>query len=227
MIVPWYALFPEFFDVKNTPSSTGIISEEFRKLPEVSRSLNPSHSIAVYGKKNFHWVADHHKTLCLGQKSPLGKLEDADGYALMIGCPSAVTFMHVVEMTNRVHCLGMRTEEFNTRLPDGRIVPVRTWGWRGGSCRVYKTEEVFDYMRKHNMVVEVMVRHCLLQYFKLSDYRKAYEKMVIFRKNTGCVACDILPRVAPHTVRSDWDNEKGCVRSSSNTFNGDWDFFEE
>ena len=172
-------------------------------------------------------MADHHKTLCLGQKSPLGKLEDADGYALMIGCPSAVTFMHVVEMTNRVHCLGMRTEEFNTRLPDGRIVPVRTWGWRGGSCRVYKTEEVFDYMRKHNMVVEVMVRHCLLQYFKLSDYRKAYEKMVIFRKNTGCVACDILPRVAPHTVRSDWDNEKGCVRSSSNTFNGDWDFFEE
>ena len=217
----------EFFDVKNTPSSTGIISEEFRKLPEVSRSLNPSHSIAVYGKKNFHWVADHHKTLCLGQKSPLGKLEDADGYALMIGCPSAVTFMHVVEMTNRVHCLGMRTEEFNTRLPDGRIVPVRTWGWRGGSCRAYKTGEVFDYMRKHNMVVEVMVRHCLLQYFKLSDYRKAYEKMVIFRKNTGCVACDILPRVAPHTVRSDWDNEKGCVRSSSNTFNGDWDFFEE
>ena len=213
----------EYFDVKETPSSVGAISEEFRKHADVTRSLNPSHSIAVYGRKNFHWVTDHHQTLCLGEKSPLGKLEAADGYTLTIGCPAAVTFMHVVEMTNRTHCLGMRTEEFKTKLPDGRIVNTRTWGWRGGSCRAYKTEEVFDYMRKHNMVNEVMVRHCLFQYFKLSDYRKAYEKMVIFRKNTGCVACNILVRNAPHTVPSDWDSEKGCIRKNTTAFTEDWD----
>ena len=213
----------EFFDVKETPSVVGVISDEFRKHPGVTRSLNPSHSIAVYGKKNFHWVTDHHQTLCLGQKSPLGKLEDADGYALMIGCPSAVTFMHVVEMTNHVHCLGKRTEEFNTKLPDGRIVPVRTWSWRGGSCRACNTEAIFDYMRKHNMVAEVMVRHCLVQYFKLSDYRKAYEKVVIFNKKIGCVACGLLPRVAPHTVISDWDDENECIRKNTTAFTEDWD----
>ena len=213
----------KYFDVKNTPSSVGVVTEEFRKLPEVTRSLNPSHSIAVYGKKNFHWVTDHHQHLCMGQKSPLGKLEDADGYALMIGCPSAVTFMHVVEMTNNTHCLGKRTEEFNAKLPDGRIVPVRTWGWRGGSCRAYNTEAIFDYMRKHNMVAEVMVRHCLMQYFKLSDYRKAYEKTVIFNKKRGCVACNILPRVAAHTVISDWDTENECIRKNTTAFTEDWD----
>ena len=213
----------EYFDVKDTPSSVGVVTDEFRKHPEVTRSLNPSHSIAVYGKKNFHWVTDHHQTLCMGQKSPLGKLEDAGGYALMIGCPSAVTFMHVVEMTNNVHCLGMRSEEFNTKLPDGRIVPVRTWGWRNGSCRAYNTEAIFDYMRKHNMVNEVMVRHSLLQYFKLSDYRKAYEKVVIFNRKRGCIACGLLPRVAPHTVVSDWDPENECIRKNTTAFTEDWD----
>ena len=73
------------------------------------------------------------------------------------------------------------------------------------------------------MVNEVMVRHCLFQYFKLSDYRKAYEKMVIFRKNTGCVACNILVRNAPHTVPSDWDSEKGCIRKNTTAFTEDWD----
>ena len=212
-----------YFDLQNTPSSVGVVTDEFRKHPEVTRSLNPSHSIAVYGKKNFHWVTDHHLHLCMGQKSPLGKLEEAGGYALMIGCPASVTFMHVVEMTNNAHCLGKRTEEFNTKLPDGRIVPVRTWGWRGGSCRAYNTEAIFDYMRKHNMVAEVMVRHCLVQYFKLSDYRKAYEKVVIFNKKHGCVACGVLPRSVANTVVSDWDSENECIRKNTTAYTGDWD----
>ena len=212
-----------YFDLQNTPSSVGVVTDEFRKHPEVTRSLNPSHSIAVYGKKNFHWVTDHHLHLCMGQKSPLGKLEEAGGYALMIGCPASVTFMHVVEMTNNAHCLGKRTEEFNTKLPDGRIVPVRTWGWRGGSCRAYNTEAIFDYMRKHNMVAEVMVRHCLVQYFKLSDYRKAYEKVVIFNKKHGCVACAVLPRSVANTVVSDWDSENECIRKNTTAYTGDWD----
>ena len=180
--------------------------------------------MAVYGKKNFHWVSDHHQTLCMGQKSALGKLEAADGYALMINCPDSVTFMHVVEMTNRVHCLGLRSEEFKTKLPDGRVVPIRTWSWRGGSCRAYSKKAIFDYMRKHNMISEVMVRHSLWQYFKLSDYRKAYEKVVLHNKKYGCMQCNVLPRVVAQTVASDWSSDKEAVNSNTSAFTGDWDY---
>ena len=211
----------EFFDVKNTPSCVGVISDEFRKHPEVVRSLNPSHSIAVYGKKNFHWIADHHKVRTMGQDSPLGKLEKADGYALMISCPDSVTFMHVAEMTNNVHCLGQRTEEFNTRLPDGSIKKIRTWGWRGATCQAYSRKAIYDYLRKHGLITEVMVRHSLWQFFKLSDYRKAYEKTVL-RGKFGCMQCSVLPRQVKNTVPSDWDNRKQCPRSNSTAFTGDW-----
>ena len=212
----------EYFDVKNTPSCVGIISDEFRKLPEVVRSLNPSHSMAVYGKKNFHWISDHHKVRTMGQDSPLGKLEDADGYALMIGCADSVTFMHVVEMTNNVHCLGQRSEEFNVKLPNGKVEAVRTWGWRGGSCRAYSRQAIFGYLRKHGLITEVMVRHSLWQFFKLSDYRKAYEKTVL-RGKFGCMQCPVLPRQVKNTVPSDWDPEKGEVRKNTSAFTGDWE----
>ena len=213
----------KFFDIKNTPSCVGVITDEFRKHPDVVRSLNPSHSMAVYGKKNFHWIADHHKTRTMDQNSPLGKLESADGYALMISCPDSVTFMHVVEMTNNVHCLGQRSEEFNTLLPDNRVEKIRTWGWRGGTCQAYNRKAIFDYLRKHNLITEVMVRHSIWQYFKLSDYRKAYEKTVL-RGKFGCMQCSVLPRKVANTVVSDWDNTKKCVRSRTSAFTGDWEY---
>ena len=213
----------QYFDVKNTPSCTGIITDEFRKLPQVVRSLNPSHSIAVYGKKNFHWISDHHKVRTMGQDSPLGKLEKADGYALMIGCPDSVTFMHVVEMTHNVHCLGQRTEEFNVKLPDGRVEPVRTWGWRNGHCPAYSRDAIFDYLRENGLIREVMVRHSLWQFFKLSDYRKAYEKVVVRNRKTGCSQCPLLPRQVKNTVESDWDRKKMEVCSDTRAFVGDWE----
>jgi hypothetical protein len=158
----------------------------------------------------------------MGQDSPLGKLEDADGYALMIGCADSVTFMHVVEMTNDVHCLGQRSEEFNVKLPDGRVEAVRTWGWRGGSCRAYSRKAIFGYLRKHGLITEVMVRHSLWQFFKLSDYRKAYEKTVL-RGKYGCMQCPVLPRQVKNTVISDWDPEKNEVRKNTTAFTGDWE----
>ncbi len=211
------------FDWKNSPSTVGIITDEFRKHKDVVRSLNPTHSMAVYGKENFHWVKDHHKTLCFGEDSPLGRLEKAGGYALMISCSNAVTFMHVAEMTNSVHCLGKRTEEVNVKLPDGRIVPIRTWSWRGASCRAYDNNAIYDYMRKHNMITEVMVRHSLWQYFKLSDYRKAYEKTVMRNPEKGCMQCPILPRVCKYTVPGDWQSDKAEVRKNTTAFTGDWE----
>jgi len=192
----------KYFDVKESPSCVGIITDIFRKRKDVFRSLNPSHSISVLGEKNIDWVKDHHLTLTMGDKSPLGKLEEADGYALMIGCPGSVTFMHVVETSHRVHCLGYRTEEFQVKDAEGKMHNVRTWGWRNKTCPAYNTNAIYDHMRKYGSITEVMLRHCCLHFFKLSDYRKAYEKTVIFSKK-GCISCDALPRVCPHTVESD------------------------
>lgn len=212
-----------FFDLLETPSCVGAVTDEFRKLPGVYRSLNPSHSIAVYGKNNFHWIKDHHKTLTMGKDSPLGRLESSGGYALMIHCPDSVTFMHVVETSHRVHCLGYRNEEYFTRLPDGTLKKIRTWGWRNGECPAYDREKIFAFLREKGLIREIMVRHSLWQFFKLADYRQAYENTVIHGAD-GCVSCPLAPRQTPDNVDPDWDWENSCVNAGSSAFTGDWEY---
>ncbi|MCL2203839.1 MAG: AAC(3) family N-acetyltransferase [Defluviitaleaceae bacterium] len=87
------------FDVRATPSDVGAISECFRKMPGVVRSLHPTHSVAAVGKRAREMVAHHEKdTTPVGENSPLRKLRDAKGFILMLGCGlEPNTSMHGVE----------------------------------------------------------------------------------------------------------------------------------
>ncbi|MCL2189602.1 MAG: AAC(3) family N-acetyltransferase [Defluviitaleaceae bacterium] len=104
-------VFPEekrVFDVRNTPSDVGIISETFRKMEGVVRSLHPTHSVAAAGKRTQEFVANHEKdSTPVGENSPFRKLRDAKGFILMLGCGLAPnTSMHgVEELAGAPYCL--------------------------------------------------------------------------------------------------------------------------
>jgi aminoglycoside 3-N-acetyltransferase len=87
------------FDVRNTPSDVGAISEYFRKMPGVKRSLHPTHSVAAVGAKAAEIVAGHEKDDSpVGANSPFRKLRDLGGQILMLGCGlNPNTSLHGVE----------------------------------------------------------------------------------------------------------------------------------
>lgn len=87
------------FDVQKTPSMMGAISEAFRKLPDVQRSLHPTHSVCAIGPKAVWLTQNHHKDVrAFGPQSPLGKLLQDNGvYAGMGVSIRPLTFAHVVE----------------------------------------------------------------------------------------------------------------------------------
>lgn len=154
----------------------------------------------------------------------MGKLEQADGYALMINCRQSVTFHHVVETSHACHCLGYRTEEYPVTLPDGRVVPIRTWGWRSSICPLLRNNavaSVFNYMRECGTLKELMVRHSCWLFFKLADYRKAFEETLL-KNQDGCAKCKVVKRETPYAVESDWDWEKMCVKPDTSAYIGDW-----
>jgi aminoglycoside 3-N-acetyltransferase len=90
---------PEF-SIRDTPSAMGLISETFRTMPGVLRSLHPTDAVCAYGPKASWYVSGH-----FGQptpytaESPFGRLADAGGKILMIGTSlnGACTSLHVVE----------------------------------------------------------------------------------------------------------------------------------
>ena len=87
------------FNLRETPSDVGAISEYFRKMPDVVRSLHPTHSVAAIGANAIPMTVNHEKdTTPVGEYSPFRKLRDVGGQLLMLGCGlKPNTSMHGVE----------------------------------------------------------------------------------------------------------------------------------
>jgi aminoglycoside 3-N-acetyltransferase len=75
------------FDSRQTPSCVGKITEIFRSLPGVVRSLHPTHSVAAIGPRAAWVVAGHEDaaTPC-GDATPYVKVIEAGGQILFLGC---------------------------------------------------------------------------------------------------------------------------------------------
>ena len=207
--------FGQPFDIRKSPSSCGILTETFRKMPGVVRSADPCHSFAAWGKHAVDFVRNHHKVPTVSEFSPLGLLEKEDGWCLTISAEGAVTFMHVVESSFGVPCLGIRTEEFPAILSDGREVKLRTWGWRAKTCPdcpANQTVLIFDTLRQHGELREVMLGNACLTLFRLADYRKVYEALLC---KVNCKNRKVRPRICAATVKSDWDNRRKCLKKTS------------
>jgi aminoglycoside 3-N-acetyltransferase len=88
-----------FFDVRSTPSCVGIITETFRRVPGVRRSLHPTHSVCASGPLAEDLLGAHasDRTPC-GPGSPFRRVPEVHGQILMLGCGLAPnTSVHAIE----------------------------------------------------------------------------------------------------------------------------------
>jgi len=131
------------FDLRNSPSELGLISETFRKMSTVKRSLNPTHCVAAMGAKADEILSDHQ--LCkvsTGYGSPYEKNALCGGKILLLGVDhTANTTLHFVENTNGAPTLGTRL--FTAEVIDdlGHKHAVEMLSHRPGLKRCYTTVE--------------------------------------------------------------------------------------
>ena len=95
-----YARENPVFDVANTPSKTGAITEYFRKMKGAVRSIHPTEPVSVLGPKA-HWFVDEHfgQLTPYNKFSPFHKLSECGGKILYIGVTldNAGTNLHTLE----------------------------------------------------------------------------------------------------------------------------------
>ncbi len=94
-----YARSKQVTDLVWTPSATGLVTEVFRRMPDVIRSIHPTHPVAAWGRQSAELTRDHHlaETPC-GKSSPFLRLLDVDGKILFLGTGiGPMTFFHSVE----------------------------------------------------------------------------------------------------------------------------------
>lgn len=76
------------FDSKNTPSAAGYLTEVFRKMPGVKRSLNQLHSVCAFGKDADRITGEHHMSkICFDEHSPFYIIGELGGYSVNLGMP--------------------------------------------------------------------------------------------------------------------------------------------
>ena len=89
-----------YFDIKNTPSQMGAVTEYFRKLNNVYRSFHPTDSICALGPLAEYYTNSHFGQLTpYNEFSPFRKLCAKNGKILMLGTTlnGACTNLHTLE----------------------------------------------------------------------------------------------------------------------------------
>jgi aminoglycoside 3-N-acetyltransferase len=94
-----YARTQPVFNVKRTPSKTGLLTEVFRRSPDVQRSLHPTHSVAAWGAQRDLLLDAHERaTTPCGDPSPYSRLADVNAVIVFLGTPFGVlTYFHALE----------------------------------------------------------------------------------------------------------------------------------
>lgn len=95
-----YAQNNPVFDVLHSPSRLGAITEYFRKIPGVKRSLHPTEPVAVYGP-DAEWLTEGHfgQLTPYNSQSPFFRIYQKNAKILYIGVTleNAGTSLHTLE----------------------------------------------------------------------------------------------------------------------------------
>jgi len=92
------------FDLENTPSKMGILTEVVRKMPGAKRTLHPFYSFAIYGKlADKLSKTDNHDSF--GKNSIFAKIHELNAWIMIIGLTynQSMTFFHYVEQQEGVN----------------------------------------------------------------------------------------------------------------------------
>ncbi|PAF53668.1 hypothetical protein BKH42_04935 [Helicobacter sp. 13S00482-2] len=161
----------EDFDIKNTKSPMGILSEYFRKLQSVERTLDPLMSCAVMGEdRNLFNIS---KQSC-GVGSLFDKLHNKDVKFLFFGnrvC-DCFTYSHYIERMLEVpyrydKIFGGKIILENTNYEDSFVLPVRY-----ANVEAFKDDTLNRTLNKYNAIKEMKIGQSQIQ---IIDERNAYK----------------------------------------------------
>ena len=134
----------EIWDVRNTPSYTGILTEIFRRMGDVKRSLHPTKSVAACGPLRDYLISEHHTNIRpYSEKSPYFKFIRSKGKAIGLGVSAHyLSLVHTID-----DYLGddFPVEVYHREIFDAKVIDY------GGNEIIVRTLAHNSEKMKHNI----------------------------------------------------------------------------
>ena len=153
----------DFFDVANSPSKLGAISEYFRKLPDAIRSAHPTEPVSCIGPDAAYFVKNHFGNLTpYNENSPFYKVAEKGGKILYLGVTfdNAGTSLHciedaVVDFKFPVYY----SEEFvaHVKFVDGTINEMKTLVHNPEQSKKRKCDGLIPLLEEKGVLVKVKI----------------------------------------------------------------------
>lgn len=146
------------FDILNTPSAMGAITEYFRKMEGVKRSFHPTEPVCALGPRAEYFIKDHYGQLTpYNSFSPFYKVSEQGGKIVMLGVTldNAGTSLHTLE----------DAVDFKFPVYDEKIYEVNMIDEKGHSS-VVKTKvhnPVFSAKRKCDELIPLFEKEGVLK----------------------------------------------------------------
>jgi aminoglycoside 3-N-acetyltransferase len=183
----------EVFDIKESPTTNGIVPDTFWRRPEAKRSMHPTHAYAAIGPLADFLTGEHLDLLTFDVRSPLGKLAQLGGYVLLLGVGMRVnTAAHVAETMAQVKCVGYRAMPRKIRNERGEI--VRAWSvlWRDGKCLI-EWAPIEEAMRERGQIRDGQIGDTAIHLMRCADVIGTTFKLT----QSVCPTCPVRPRALP------------------------------
>lgn len=188
------------FDVRKTPSMMGMVSEIFRRRPEVLRSLHPTHPVLVRGRRAREFIDGHSdcRHPC-GPGSPFDKLAAEDGRVVFFNVAfDTYTFFHYLEhMVSPRLPFALYTEAaFDVPVVDQAGQPriVTTHVFSPEAIRRRRFDLFEAALRRHGLIREVRLGASRIQSVRVRDTIACVGEMA----SRGEFFYDIADLVAPN-----------------------------
>jgi aminoglycoside N3'-acetyltransferase len=171
------------FDVRQTRSAMGVITEIFRQTPGVVRSLNPAHPILAWGPAAPWLIEGHEHTMySCGKGSPFEKLVQIQAKSLLFDVSlRTLTFFHYVQdllqdnaPMNLYEDLPVESEVIDT---DGNKKTVKTCVFSNES-RKHRSPNLRQALIQNGLVKSQKIGNTQLAVLNLQDMVKFAQQMV-------------------------------------------------
>lgn len=175
------------FDVENSPSKLGAITETFRKRNGVIRSLNATEPVCAFGPDAVYLTEGHFNELTpYTNKSPFYRLTEKNGKILYIGVTlaNAGTSLHLLEDAVEFKYPVYFSEVFDVKIKDsqGVIHNVKTKVHNPEYSKKRKCDDLLPLFIQEQVCSKVKIGNADTYLF---DSKKMFDSMLNNYKEKG------------------------------------------